>query len=803
MSEFGSVKSGTCLKRLRAGAAIAAISAVLAGCGSPEERAQQYYDKGMALIAKNDDNNARTELLNALKYKSDRIDVWRALAGVDERAKLPERSFRDLQRIVELDPSDLESRLKLARMLVAGGANDAALKLIEIVNDGDKPNADLHALKALILVRTKDTPGAIREAERALEIDPHNVDAITLVAAKRASEGNLVASLKLLDAAPIDPTTELRVSLQKIQVLAQEKNLAKAEELLRALIAKYPEESSLRPQLVQLLIAEKRFDDAEKELRAIAAAKPNDSKGGLDLVRFLAASKGADAAREELQARIKAGGDVFDYQMMLVDLDFASAKPAEASDLLQNLVSSASTSERKIVAQVKLAENFVRRANFSAAEPVIADILQKDRRNVGALRMRAAIRIEQGQLDNAIADLREALNDQPKSIDLLLLMAVAYERGGKNELADRQYADALKASGFDPRVGGQYVAFLQRRGDAARADDILTDLSGRNPRNVDILSSLAQLKLSRQDWNGALAVADTVERVANNKAISEQIRAAALAGQNKPDASINALEQAHAAAPDAVQPIVSLVSAYVRTGKPEKAQSLLQDTLTRFPTNAQLLLLMGQVQLASNKPAEAEQSFRSAVEKQPKDPNAYNALSELYIRQKNYDAAAKIIQAGLQEQPANLGLRLASAGLLILKGDAAAAITQYEAILKDQPNSLVAINNLVSLILDNRSDKESLNQAYALAEKLKNSNVPQFLDTLGWAQFKSGDYANSVATLEAAQAKLPNLAAVRYHLGMSYAAAGQPDKAAEQFKTALALEPDGTTLKDNIRAAMK
>ena len=273
-------------------------------------------------------------------------------------------------------------------------------------------------------------------------------------------------------------------------------------------------------------------------MRAVAAAKTTDSKAGLDLVRFLAASKGADAAREELQTRIKAGGDVFDYQMMLIDLDFASAKSAEASDLLQNLAGSANTPDRKLAAQVKLAESFVRKTNFSAAEPIIAEILQQDRRNVGALRLRAAIRIDQGQLDNAIADLREALNDQPKSTDLLLLMAVAYERAGKNELADRQYADALKASGFDPRVGSRYVAFLQRRGDVARAEDILTELSGRNPRNIDILSSLAQLKLSRQNWNGALSVADTVERVSNNKAISEQIRGAALAGQNKPDASV-------------------------------------------------------------------------------------------------------------------------------------------------------------------------------------------------------------------------------------------------------------------------
>jgi cellulose synthase operon protein C len=38
---------------------------------------------------------------------------------------------------------------------------------------------------------------------------------------------------------------------------------------------------------------------------------------------------------------------------------------------------------------------------------------------------------------------------------------------------------------------------------------------------------------------------------------------------------------------------------------------------------------------------------------------------------------------------------------------------------------------------------------------------------------------------------------------MSYSAIGETDKAADQFKTALGLEPDGTPLKDSIRSAMK
>ena len=115
----------------------------------------------------------------------------------------------------------------------------------------------------------------------------------------------------------------------------------------------------------------------------------------------------------------------------------------------------------------------------------------------------------------------------------------------------------------------------------------------------------------------------------------------------------------------------------------------------------------------------------------------------------------------------------------------------------------MAINNLVSLLLDYRADKASLERAFALSDALKNSNVPQFQDTLGWAQYRRGEFKDAIAALEGAVAKLPDMAVVHYHLGMSYAAAGLAEKSAEQLKMALALEPDGTALKESIRSALK
>jgi pentatricopeptide repeat protein len=777
---------------------------LLAGCGSPEERAQGFYEKGIELIAKKDDLGARVQLLSAAKYKADRVDVWRALVGVEERLKSGPAVFQGLRRVVELDPNDLDARVKLARIMVAGGAGDAALKIIEGVNDSEKPNASLHALKATILLQTKDPAGAVREAQRALEIDSRNVDATMLVAAKKVADGDSDGALKLLNALPAnDPQDEMRISLQKAQVYARKGDVPQAEALLRKAITQNPKEGGLRVQLVQLYISTKRFDDAERELRAMANSTSTDSKAGMDLVRFLVSVKGAKVGRDELNARIKAGGDVFDYQIALAELDFAEGNLTAAVQSLQGLAGTATAPDRKLLAQTKLAEMYVNKGNTVAAEPIIADILQKDRRNTIGLRLRAAIKIDQGQFDSAIADLREALNDQPKSADLLLLMAAAYERSGKNELAERQYADALKASGLNPSIALRYVAFLQRRGDFTHAEDVLSDVVARNPTNTQLLATLAQVRLSRQNWTGALTTADAVARLGDKSGLADQIRASALAGQNKTDESVAALEKAHAAAPDAVQPVVSLVSNYVRLGKTDKAESLLQEMLKKYPDNAEILVLMGQTKLAQNRNDDAKKNYKAAIAKQPKDPNGYNALSDLYVRAKDYNSAVDVIQAGLREQPGNLNFRFTSAGLQILKGDQTGAITQYESILKDQPNSVLAINNLVSMLLDSRSDKESLDRSFSLAERLKGSTIPQFQDTYGWALFKKGDAKNAVAILETAQEKLPNSAAVRYHLGMGYAAIGQSDKAAEQFQKALALEPDGTSLKDSIRAAMK
>ena len=213
-------------------------------------------------------------------------------------------------------------------------------------------------------------------------------------------------------------------------------------------------------------------------------------------------------ARQELVARINLGGDVFPYQIALAEFDFSQGKFEDAEEQIRNLLGQANSNEQAIAAQIKLAEMNVKRSKYDAAETIVSDVLKKDNRNVNALKVRASVRIARGELNLAIADLRQALDDQPRSTELILLLALGYERSGSIGLAEKQYSDAVRISNFDSGVGLNYVNFLLRRGNTDRAEQFLTELSKRSPRNLDVLTALAQVELTRGDWTNAQAVAE-------------------------------------------------------------------------------------------------------------------------------------------------------------------------------------------------------------------------------------------------------------------------------------------------------
>ena len=773
----------------------------LAGCSSREQRAQSYYEHGMQYVEQKDYVKARIELKNALQIKPDLAAAWKALADMDERDRNFQALAGDLRKLVELDPKDISAKLRLGRLFLLAGAFDNALKTANEAADLEPQNTSVLSLKAAVLFKLKDTDGAVRTAEQALAIDPGDTEASVVLAATKLMQNDPQGALKVIEQVKPDKKDDFGVMFLQLNIFNRLGDMAQVEELLRKLVTLYPKEPAFRAQLVRFYVAHQRQDDAVKELRGVVEANPADVGAELNLVSLLGSLKGAAAARQELEARIAAGGNVFPYEIALAKIDFSEGKIADSTKRLEKLIGGSSSAEEIATARITLAEMYMSKNDIAAAEPLVTEILKADARNTSGLMMRSSIHLARGQNDDAIADLRTALNDQPQSAALLANLAIVYERNGSIELADKAFADATKASKYAPLVGLNYVAFLRRRGLTDQAEKVLADLASRNPNNVQVLSALAQVKLSHQDWAGAHAIADAIHRLGDKSDISDQINGAAFGGEKKFDERLTVLQNAYDANPGANQPMAALVSAYLQAKQVDKAEAFLESALKANPANAEALVLMGSLQLAKNNPAKAAENFQAAIKAQPKDIVGYRALADLLARQNKLDDASKVIQSGLEQQPKDFTLRLTLAGLHELKHDYEAAIADYEALLKDQPGSMIVANNLASLLADHRNDKASLDQANSLAALLKKSQIPQFKDTLGWVAYRRDDYNTAIPLLEGARTELPNNPTVIYHLGMSYLATGQDTKAADQFKKARELAPNDAELKVKLDAA--
>lgn len=777
----------------------------LAGCTSQQDRARNYYNRGMKLFADHDNARAAIEFRNAVRLKPDLIDAWRPLAQIDETSRNWPRFVTDMRAIVALAPNDASVRLKLGKLLLFAGLPEEALSVANTGLDLDSRNAQLHALKAAIMLKRNDRAAAVREAKAALNLDPANADAQMVLAIDQLDSGNAKGALSLLQATSAMDSAKLEKNLGfqllKIKLFGETGDLKSVETTLKKLVELNPRELGYRKLLISFYIRQNRIDKAEAGWRALVADNPSDPTVAIDLVRFLySVKKDRLAARKELDTRISAGGKVFPFQVALAEMNFKEGHSLAARNLLEHLISSATTSEHAQTARLTLAQMDIAKGDLDPADKLLADVLHENPDNVPALKLRAAIHLQRFQPAAAVADLAQALNYQPGAVDLMSLLATAYERDGLIELADKQFADAMRASSFDAKVGLKYAEFLRRRGSIGRAEDILIKLTKVHPSNIRVLSTLAEVRLARQDWIGAQSISKSIRRLGDSE-MADQILGASLIGRERFDDAVATLQNAYNATPRAAL-MDSLVRAFLKANKKSQATAFLKSVLAKAPGNANALVLLGSIQLASGETDLARKSFRAAMDAQPTNVVGNRALADFYLKQKNYDGAIQLIQTAIKRQPNVMALRMILAHAFEEKRDYEAAIAQYDLMLAKQPGNLIVANNLASLLLDHHTDPSSLKRAQSIAAVLRKSPVPQFKDTLCWASYHEGDYRTAVMLCEQAAAALPEQAAVRYHLGLSLIAAGQPADASKQLKKALQLTPNGT-LAGEIRSALE
>ena len=257
-----------------------------------------------------------------------------------------------------------------------------------------------------------------------------------------------------------------------------------------------------------------------------------------------------------------------------------------------------------------------------------------------------------------------------------------------------------------------------------------------------------------------------------------------LQAKDSPDEAIAAYKATLAENPRATAALQGLAAVLVQNGRSQEALDYLEQFRRDNPELAlEARFLEGGVHGVLGNVSEAREAYEDIIEQQPRAVRAWIALASL-----ERDASETRIQTlkrAYEAVPdsAQLGLLLASAYEMTGRWDR--AIDVYEELVPANADNTIARNNLAALLLDHRDDQASYARALELTEGLGETDQPAFLDTVGWAYYRNGDYTNAVRYLERAVAGAGEVPILRYHLGMAYAANNNTFGARQELSRAI------------------
>ncbi len=761
------------------------LTALLAAC-SGEDRANAYLERGQALFDQGNPIKARLEVRNALQIDPKRADAWYLLGRIDEQRQEWQAALNAYRTALRHDPAHLDARTRIAELLIAGNRLDEALVELNQVLDTAPHRPDALAARAVARLRQNNFDAARADAEAALSGDPKHRGAIAALARVSAEEGDVSAALERLELAIHADPEAVPLRLVAIAIYDQFADADAAIQAFRALIRDYPNQLAYRVQLAEYLRAQSDDDGAYQVLRAAVAANPDLVSAKRALIDFLLQTRQVERAETELTGMIAAQPDSAELRFALAGLYRGQGRPNAAQEVYEAAIEHFGEGDASLRAQAAMAGVFLELDQPDRARGLVDQVLVQDAENPEALFLRASMALEDGDFDQAIADMRITLRNDSESVPALRLLALAQARNAEPAIAQDLLLQAIAAS---PSLPGAYLQLAELRaqiGDVEGAVVVLEQLLMVAPENSIAQTLLARVQLGQQDVD---ALAETAERILFTRpehGLGHYLTGIVLQRRGQWEASLAPLQKARLLSPEAGEPPLAMARTFIALDRLDESDEVLHELLDAQPQNLSAILLQAEVALRAGRTAQAVQQYQEAILLRPSAPLPYQRLAVLQAQQAEVDSAIKTLSEGLEATERN-GFLLFWQGVLLEQSQRYdAAASAYEEVLERYPGADAAANNLAMLNVNHRGGApENLRRALDLVERFDASSDASLRETLGWVLVRNGKIDQGLAKLEALRDQFGDNPEFQYHLGMAYLGAGRLDEGKAQLAAAL------------------
>ncbi len=794
----------------------AAFFAVLSGCTSDEEKLADFMKRGDAYKEAGQLNEAIIEYRNVLQIDPNATEAHRALANAYLSSDKLKEGYWELSETIRLAPDDVDSRLTYAAISIAAQNFDLALEQADAIIQLAPDSAPGHLVRAGAL----DSLGRSEESEpdllRAVELEPDNANyRIALAVYYAKIEDAERAEAQFVEAIARDDGPMVRNHLANL-LMAQERYEEVESNLNEALLlaAEPGEEGEQNPHLVGAFINLGLFYfEREREEEGTAILDRGIKEVSADKKRLSEAllrhyrSIGEDEKANEI-LELATTFDDSDPEPWLA-LSNLRGRQGDLSAALEAAEKAAEVDPNSTLARLRKAELLIdlglRNGNeeqVAEAVAIVDAVTKEDPSNAEAAFVRGKSEIAQGNAEQAIEVLRDAIAAKPDWAQAHFVLGSALLMTGDLHRARAELARSVELNSGLKSARKLLVRVHAELGEHEYAIQNGRRYLEREPEDEETRILLAQSMVRLGMFDEAT---ETLEGIPEDGRSVEALfaigRVAMAQGQVRE--AREAFVLANKERPHDPNILNSLLAVHDAEGQVEIGLQLIDEALQASPDSADLWHVFGLAGIRVRDLEGATTAFEKAIELEPGRVESYNQLARIYASAGQLDMALKQYVSASDQNPENASIRHFLGVLYEMTGDAKKASEQYEMALQKDGNLAQTKNNLAYMMAEEGRD---LDRALKLSQEAKAAlpDSASAADTLGWVLYKRGVHSAAIGYLReavsVAGADDVAIGEIRLHLSQAYEASGDKSKALDSLQAAIndidGLRESGSLAKD-------
>ncbi len=729
----------------------------LSGCKhDPNKQKQKYLESGKRYEGDGKYREAVIQFSNALRVDKNFAPAHYELAKTYLQLGSVVAGYQELQRTVQLNPSNLQARLDLGNILLAGGVPQRAKEQATAVLSAEPNNAEGYALLSRIALKTGDKEEALKDIQKAISLNPN--------------DSKFHTTLGLIQSLTPETRTEGEAELQKAVVLD----------------AKNP---NARLALAGVLANKGDVQGSEQQVEAAVQASPQDLQARVALAELFLRSGNKDKAEQTLVQAVNDLPDKEQSSEVLLTYYVRTGQADRAEGVFADL---RGKHPKSVPIQISYARVLVARGKWDQAADAVKALSKSNGSNPQVARLNAELLLHANKIREAFTLLQKAAGNAPDDVRLQILLARTAQALGNASAAEAAFQQAARLDPLSLDASRGMADMAMSRKDYIQLSQLAEKAIAAHPSAPDGYLWRGSVEGSQQELDKAEAdFKEALKRDPNN--VAAQMDLGALELNQKHESQGRAiLEQVLEKNPSLIAALNMLVREDLQDKQPEKALARVQAQLAKMPNSPALYTDLAQLQLQTKDFAGAQANAQKALQLDKDYGPAVETYAQSAVATGNTDGAIAAWQNWITAHPSDARAQTLTGSLEETKGDVNKAMDYYKKALQLDPSQAVAANNLAFLMVEN-GENSDVALSYAQNARRAMPSAPNTADTLAWVYYHKGTYSLARDLLQDAVKQSPNDASIHYHLGLTLNKMGDKSGAASELKKAADLAPNTQT----------